>query len=280
MNVSVIGPPGCGRAVFISLLYETLIRMSTPDDDGSPEAMVNAGPVEAKALGDLRLELMSGRWPSSEPGQRISELVLEIGFRKGGRSLFRSRAIRRVSLRSVPLSEKDLNAVRDSGQLREALLGSPGGSLDRYGLSERFRDSLDSEALVLLADVSKGPPDAGWPIEERDAFLATIAENASRTRLGKVRKVGLLVVLTKADRAEADDQQAFEKKYPRTATALRNAHPGGDISTRTIVSWLGTALDERGVQIPATVQRDGQVQIDYSEKEYRRLIKLIGEMPE
>ncbi len=278
MKVSVIGTPGSGRTVFLGLLYETLVRMSTTEGGDGTEVMVNAGPVEAKALGDLRLELLSGRWPSPDISSKVSGRSLELGFRKGTPSLFRYRGIHKVVMESVPLSEKDLKIIRSSGQLREVLEGSMGGAMDRYGLSERFREALVGEAFILLADVSRTAAQEPWPNGERDAFLATVLDNASRTHLGKERKVEVMIVLTKADRAEADDRKVFESMYPRTLRSLREAVRYGDVRSRTVVSWMGTVPDPRGEQVPATMVHEGQVQIDYSEKEYRRLIGLIGNL--
>lgn len=277
MNVPVIGTPDCGRAVFLALLYETLVRISTAEGDDVPEVMVNTGPVEAKALGDLRLDLLSGRWPSAERKMKVSGCSLELGFRGKAASFFRGREIRKVRLENVIMSDKDLKVLRSSGQLREVLEGSAGGHIDRYGLNERFRDSLDSEALILLADVSRGEQGRSWPVGERDALLATVVDNASHNRSGKDRKVAFIIVLTRADRVEADVPKVFETTYPRTAEALRKAVQRGS-SSQVMVSWVGTVPNADGDPIPAVNVREGQVQIDYSEKEYRRLIELIEKL--
>ncbi len=80
------------------------------------------------------------------------------------------------------------------------------------------------------------------------------------------------MVMTGADQAEADDQQVFENLYPRTAKALRKIIPGDDMRSHIFVSWLATVPDAEGIPVPASITDQGQVQIDYSEKEYRRLI--------
>jgi len=279
MKVSIIGTPHCGRTVFLGLLYETLIRMNTAEDDDVQEVILSTGPVETKAFGDLRLELISGRWPNSENATKVSGRVLTLGFRKK-RSipLLRSRELTTVELEDVPLTEKDIIVMRETGQLREVLMGSSGGSLDRYGLSERFRDSLDSDAFVLLADVSDQQKEGHWSRAERDAFLATFIENVTRTDLGRARKVAFLVVLTKAERAEADDQKVFEEAYPRTSKTLHQAFARKRSASHVIVSWVGTEKDQEGNEVPAVTMREGQVLIDYSEREYRRLIGIIGDI--
>jgi len=279
MKVSIIGTPHCGRTVFLGLLYEALIRMGTADGDEAQEVILSTGPVEAKAFGDLRLELISGRWPTSGNASKVSGRMLTLGFRKK-RSFpfFRSRELTAVELEDVPLAEKDIIVMRGTGQLRDVLLGSPGGSVDRHGLSERFRDSLDGDAIILLADVSKEEKEGSWPRAEKDAFLATFVENATRTDLGKARKVNFLVVLTKAERAEADDDKVFEEAFPRTSGTLHQAFANNGSASHTIVSWVGTVEDSQGMEVPTTTVRDGQVRIDYSEKEYRRLIGIIGDI--
>ncbi|MHC1709347.1 MAG: hypothetical protein AB9819_02940 [Methanomassiliicoccales archaeon] len=278
MNVSIIGTPQCGRTVFLGLLYETLIRMTTAED-GAQEVIVNTGPVETKAFGDLRLELLSGRWPSPENDRKVSGRVLTLGFRrKRFLAFLRPRELSTVRLEDVPLGERDIEVVRGSGQLREVLQGSAGGSIDRYGLRERFRDSMDSDAIILLADVSKAREEGDWPREERDAFLATIVNSASKTRLGKTREVTFIVVLTKADRAEADDHKVFEDNYPRTFKALQKDIYDRHVTSHVLVSWLGTITGPNDEQVPATAVREGQVQIEYSEKEYRKLVGIIGKM--
>jgi len=278
MNVSVMGTPRCGRTVFLGLLYETVIRMTTEVCASDQEVIVNTGPVETKAFGDLRLELLSGRWPSAENRSKVSGCSLELGFRgKRGISFLRSSELRTVKLRDVPLGEKDIKVLRGSG-LREVLQGSAGGSVDRYGLSERFRDSLESDAFILLANVSNVRNEGDWPGEERDAFLATIVDNAAQTRLGKVRKVTFIIVLTKTDRTRADDQKVFEEGYPRTSKALQEAAKERGAASHILVSWLGTVLDLNAEKVPATLVREGQVQIEYSDQEYRRLVSILGKL--
>ncbi len=273
MKISVIGAPGCGTALFLGLLYETLVRMSTAEDDVL-EVVVNVGPVEAKAFGDLRLDLLSGRWPSPELEQKVSGCSLELAFRNGRASLFRGRGFRKVRLASVPLSERDSRVLRSSGQLRELLSGPTGGSIDRNALSERFRDALESEAFVLLASISGVMSGGTWSVEESDAFLATLMDDVTKDQAKGKGGVAFLVVMTGADRGEADGRQLLEDFYPRTEKTLRKAAGG----YHTFVSWLGTVPNAEGHQVPATAVSDGQVQIDHSEEEYRRLVRTIGKM--
>jgi len=278
MKVSIIGTPHCGRTVFLGLFYETLIRINNAEGDDAQEVILSAGPVEAKAFGDLRLELISGRWPNSENASKVSGRVLKLGYRKKRSIPFlRSRELTTVELEDVPLTEKDIIVMRGTGQLREVLMGSSSGYVDRYGMSERFRNALDSEALVLLADVLKERLEGAWPLPERDSFLATIVDNASKTSPGRSRETTFIIVLTRAERAEADDQKVFEEAYPRTTKALQEAEARG-ASSHIIVSWVGTEMDVRGSELPATAMREGQVQIDYSDKEYRRLVGIIGKI--
>lgn len=94
MNVSTIGTPHCGRAVFLGLLYETLIRMTAAASDDDQEVIINTGLVEARAFRDLRLEQLSGRWPSSEGRSEVSGCSLDIGSRKKSSiTFFRSREL-------------------------------------------------------------------------------------------------------------------------------------------------------------------------------------------
>ena len=86
-----------------------------------------------------------------------------------------------------------------------------------------------------------------------------------------------MVVMTKAERAEADGPKVIETAYPRTAKALLSAVQKGSES-HVVVSWVGTVPDVDGDQAPSVIVGEGQVQIDYSEKEYRRLIELIGRL--
>ncbi|HNU36194.1 MAG TPA: hypothetical protein PKJ15_06310, partial [Methanomassiliicoccales archaeon] len=250
MKVPVIGMPECGRAVFLALLYETLIRISTAEGDDIPEVIVNTGPLETKVLGDLRLDLLSGRWPSVERKQKASGCVLDLGFRGRSASFFGRRELRKVRLENVLPSDKDLKVLRGSGQLREVREGSAGGSVDRHGLSELFRDALEGDAIVLLADVSEGGQERQWPREERDAFLATVVDNAARDRLGRTRRVSFMVVMTKAERAEADGPKVIETAYPRTAKALLSAVQKGSES-HVVVSWVGTVPDVDEDQAPS-----------------------------
>lgn len=50
MNVSIIGTPHCGRAVFLGLLYETLIRMTAAASDDDQKVIINTGLVGGQGL--------------------------------------------------------------------------------------------------------------------------------------------------------------------------------------------------------------------------------------
>lgn len=278
MKVSVIGTPRCGRTVFLGLLYETLVRLSAAEDGGATEVILNTGPVQAKAFGDLRLGLMSGKWPSQVAKAKVSGSVLELGFRKRPFWPFSSGDLRTIGLQDIPLGKKDIMVMRSSGQLREAVHGSPGGRLDRYGLSERFRDSLDGGAFILLADASAESIEGGWTRGERDAFLATLVDDISMASSGTGRKLRFLIMLTKADRAGADAEAMLKGTCPRTSGSLRKAVSEKGASSNAFASWMGTEKGAGGEEVPATQVREGQVQIEYSQKEYQRLIGLLGKI--
>ena len=262
--------------MFLGLLYETLVRLSAAE--GVEEVVLNTGPVQAKAFGDLRLELMSGKWPSPVVKAKVSGSALELGFRSRSFWPFSSGALRTIGLEDVPLSGKDIMAMRASGQLREAVQGSPGGRLDRYGLSERFRDSMQGEAFILLADSSAEPAEGGWARDERDAFLATLVDDVFGASPGKGRKVRFLIMLTKADGAEAEAEGMLKEICPRTFEALSKAFSEHGASSDAFTSWVGTEKGAEGLPVPATKVRDGQVQIEYSEKEYQRLVGRLGKI--
>lgn len=212
MPVSIIGANGCGRAVFWGLLYESLVQLTNDSKVGQGEMRFRTEPRTAKAIGDMRMGLTSGRWPSSEQKDRISGCAIELGFRRRSLlGLFPSSNFDMFKVHNFGIEEKDMRTIMGTRPYIEAFSGKDvGGSLDLGAFSESFRDHMDSSVLVLLIDVSQimGEDDGGGagPVKGTDALYATILK-AAIMRRRKMVKDGSnadmmfpVLFLTKCDR--------------------------------------------------------------------------------
>jgi hypothetical protein len=214
MPVSIIGMNGCGKTVFLGLLYESLVHLTNDKKNaGTGELRVNTEPQTAMAFGDIRLDLMSGRWPSKEQKEGISLCMIELGFRRGSfLGLFPSSKFDMMEVHNTDIKEKDVRTIKVTQRYNEALSGKDvGESLDLYSFSESFRDVLDRSTIILLIDASHidNMDDAGSVIlvKEADAFNATVLDAMIKNRTERGREgsgnamISPVIFLTKADRS-------------------------------------------------------------------------------
>lgn len=211
MPVSIIGANGCGRTVFWGLLYESLVQLTNDSMIGRGEMRFSTVPLTTKAFGDIRMGLMSGRWPSSEQRDLISECSIELGFRRRSfLGLFPSPDFDMMKVLNVGIEEKDMRTIMGTRPYIEASSGKDvGGPLDLGAFSESFRDHLDSSVLVFLIDMSQINKVDGIEmisaVKGMDALYATILKAAIMKRRKMVRggsdanKISPILFLTKCD---------------------------------------------------------------------------------
>jgi hypothetical protein len=211
MPASIIGANGCGRTVFWGLLYESLVQLTNASNIGHGEMRFSTEPQTAMVLGDIRLDLMSGRWPSGKHNDMISECAIELGFRRRSfLGLFPSTDFDIMKVQNFGTEENDMRAIMGTRPYIEASSGKDiGGSLDLGAFSESFRDHLDSSVLVLLIDVSQiikvDDIEMSSAVKGTDALYATILKAAIMKRRKGVRggsdaiRISPILFLTKCD---------------------------------------------------------------------------------
>lgn len=275
--------------MFLALLYETLVQMTTDKGNvGLGEVRFICEPRAAKCLGDVRLDLLSRRWPTSESKRGISDCTLEVGFRRSWFfGLLPSKDFITVAIDPIEVGRRDARAI-------EGMAG-PKGNVDIGALSEELVDALGSTLVVLLIDASSGPPagNAGVsPTIGTDAFNATLvsammAIKAKQIRCGSSNAPpSPIVVLTKfdledgAEPAKDHERSASDmlgSKFPLTAKALDDERPDGMRgAVKVLTSGLRTEIEE-GKAVPTSVTEKGLVTICYSSECYRSLIGIIKE---
>lgn len=146
MKVSVVGVEGCGRTVFLGLFYETLVQMTTAKGNaGKGEIRFICEPGTVKCLGDIRLDLISRRWPLKERKQGITDCSMDIGFRKGRFfGLLPSNEFRTATIVAVEVGKRDVRVLEemaspDGGHCDQSLKLMTRGMGKLRSLTEKHR---------------------------------------------------------------------------------------------------------------------------------------------
>lgn len=251
MPVSIIGAKGCGKTVFWGLLYESLVNLTNDSKVGHGEMRFSTEPRAAMAFGGIRMDLMSGRWPSSERKGLISECAIELGFRRRSfLGMFPSPDFDMVKVHNFGIEEKDMMTILGTQPYIDAFSGKDvAGSLDLGVFSESFRDHLDSSVMVLLIDMGQiidmDDIEGVGVVKGTDALYATILKAAIMKRRRTVRggsdanKIFPILFLTKCDRLNdraidlggsfnpkvksSEDKETGQEGRERTSTRRKNA---------------------------------------------------------
>ncbi len=152
LQAAILGDRGAGKTTFLGLLYTTLVQSGSGKDD---ELRFHASYESFEEVTALFQQLMSGGFPDSAIKEGLHELSFTLGLGKARRGLFRRGA-------------KTWNADTATsvhftlpGSLGEERPGFIEGSTIGTG---PWRDVLDADALILLADSTKLAP-KGDPAE-------------------------------------------------------------------------------------------------------------------
>ena len=289
MKVSVVGVEGCGRTVFLGLFYETLVQMTTAKGNaGKGEIRFICEPGTVKCLGDIRLDLISRRWPLKERKQGITDCSMDIGFRKGRFfGLLPSNEFRTATIVAVEVGKRDVRVL-------EEMASPDGGHCDPGALSEDLLDALHATIIVLLIDasiVATAKADDRSSLKRADALNASLISTTMRLKArdindGMCRSVPCpVIVLTKFDMvgkidiAEKDVRtvagEFLRVNFPEVTKVLEEQRPKGmDGTAEVFTSGMRTEGSE-GDLVPVPVIDKGQVCIDYTVSGYGSLIKVI-----
>jgi hypothetical protein len=288
MKVSVVGVEGCGRTVFLGLFYETLVQMTTAKgNEGEGEVRFICEPRTAKCLGDVRLDLISRRWPSKERKRDITDCTMDIGFRKSRFfGLLPSNEFRTATIMAVEIGSRDVRVIEG--------MASSDGRYDPGVLSEDLLDALHATIIIFLIDASivmAGEDHDRSSLNKADALNASLISTMMKLKAKDVRDGSCrcvpcpVVVLTKFDMVGKIDidgkdinktaSEFLKANFPEVTKTLEEQRPKGMKGTaEVIISGMRTEENE-GDRVPVSVTDKGQVRIDYAVSGYVSLIKII-----
>lgn len=191
--VAIVGDHGSGKTTFLGLLYATLVRSGSSRED---DLRFSVAYDSMEEIGGLYQRLMSGGFPDAATKEGIHELRVNLGSSRSKHGLLRWGP--RKWAADAPTTVRFCLP----GSLDAATPGLHGGSTFGTG---RWRDVLDADAVVFLADGTKlGPKAEGKaagpmaPYDGRiDALITSIRRWRSR---GGREVVHPLFVVSKFDR--------------------------------------------------------------------------------
>lgn len=241
--VAIVGDRGSGKTTFLGLLYATLV--SSGSDKGD-DLRFHVAYESMDEITGLFQRLMSGGFPDSATKEGVHELRLELGTARSKRG-FLSR------LGSKKWADGASTTIRFTlpGDLDEATEGLDQGSTFGTG---PWRDALDADVVLLLADCTKLAPkredSESGPMATYDGQIDSLFTSIRRWRAREGREVvHPIFVFSKFDSVspavlEAADLEPtppaaskpgpraayakalLEPNLPRTLTTLREVSKG------------------------------------------------------
>lgn len=280
----------------MALLYETLVRSATAEGSEVHEQMrFITDPQVTKGLGDVRLDLLSGRWPSKEFQERTASFSIEIGFRRRRWfGLLPSRGYHLVMVENARIGKRDVGVIEEATHTAVGTIATAGDKIDPGMLSGSVWSALDSSVIILLVDASKALAMGGDApsIERVDVFHATLLRVIlnHKPKLHGRNKDGPLPVLflTKCDVLSATSggaggtrssaMEILRKHFPLTAKVLEEGGAEGMRApkVKVFISGMRTEKDEGGRTVPSPVTDHGQVRLEYEQDQYASLIQFLG----
>ncbi len=241
--VAIVGDRGSGRTTFLGLLYAALVSSGSGKADDLRFHVAYESLDEITALFQ---RLMSGGFPDSATKEGVRELRVELGAAHSGHGIFSRLASRRSAGGASTTIRFTL-----PGDLEEATEGIHQGSTFGTG---PWRDALDADAMIFLADSTKLAPKSEdtepGPMATYDRQIESLLTAVRRWRARGGREVlHPVFVFTKFDSAvpavltaagldsippdaskegpRAEYARALlEPNLPRTLATLRDAGKG------------------------------------------------------
>ena len=307
MAVAILGDRGCGKTVFLSLLYETQINYA---NETKGDFRFISSPGYVNTMGKIVSGLRMGNWPEAT----LKGLLAKYWFLYGYRKRFPPNKYDAVRFTIYDIAGEDVNIIDELiTPYQEA------GGLDTIiyeDLPEGLKTLLDCNVLVFLIDASRinsTPRSEEYEaMMAYDTFMATlisiVAEYKSKKagELKEKSKLYPVFVLTKFDTVdrkifeniklpnrfpEPDKRNAKKRKeyaekimekFYRQTLALKY---GGKLlnvdfdKAGYFFSQIISELDEDGEQVPRLITKDSaSYGIDYSYKEYRGFIEYFRDI--
>ena len=144
LRVAIVGDHGSGKTTFLGLLYAALVSSGSSREDGLRFHVAYESLDEITALYQ---RLMSGAFPDATIKEGLRELRLELDASASGRGILGRFGSRKGSADRAAAVHFSL-----PGSLDAASPGLHQGSTFGTG---RWRDALDADVLVMLADATK-----------------------------------------------------------------------------------------------------------------------------
>jgi hypothetical protein len=145
--VAIVGDHGSGKTTFLGLLYAALVRSGSGKED---TLRFRAAYESLDEITALFQRLMSGGFPDSVTKEGIRGLHLELGFPRSKRGILPRLGSRKWTGGSATTIRFAL-----PGDLDEAIPAFNEGSTFGTG---RWRDALDADVVIFLADSTKLAP--------------------------------------------------------------------------------------------------------------------------
>lgn len=296
-SVAVVGDHGSGRAVFIGLLYASLVRYA---GESPGRLRFHADPASMEVLGHLYEGLRSGEFPSWQ-GDAPSEVGLALQLVRSPSHGFLGRL--RPPRPEGEDPSVELAISRTSPETVDRFIAT-GGALTPFAaglLSGGALVSLvDATGLRLEPSTSKALPHP-WDLPLAGLLRSLLAAATDHPSV-RSKRLRPLLVLSKYDlvdprvravllpqgatmdgwtedtRAEAT-RNLLTRFLPRTGEVLRSSAQGPvPLATpSTFVSWvLPETLGDRAGGLKGHATADRGWEPDYPYLEYRDLIEKLG----
>jgi len=217
MSVAIIGDRGCGKTVFLSLLYDAQVEY-TNETEGKFRFYANPG--FTNTMGEVINSMLNQNWPEAT----IKGLLAKYWFLYGYQNIFGKYNCLKFTVYDI--AGEDVNIVNDL----IALYTTEGGieSINYDDLPDGLKTLLDCNVLVFIIDLSRinaEPKSEEFKRMHRyDITMATlislVAEYKAKKACslsGEHRKLYPVFVFTKFDMVEKKifDGLKLSPKYPR-----------------------------------------------------------------
>lgn len=298
LQAAILGDHASGKTTFLGLLYATLVRSGSGRED---ELRFHTDYNSLEEVTALFQQLLSGAFPDAAVKEGLHELRFTLGLRKSRRGVlgFGSKKWNADAATSVHFTVP--------GSLDEERGGFLGGSVIGSG---PWRDVLDADAIVLLADSTKLAPKSDseerGPMATYDGQLDALFSAIQRWRSRSGHEVLYpIFLLSKFDAVQREvleaanlepeppeaDQEAARSKYAaallepnlRKSLATVLGKPRGRLrfgKPAYFFSWVRQETKAGGKQERIKLRRTdvGGWEPDYSREEYLALLDHLADV--
>ena len=231
MAVAILGDRGCGKTVFLSLLYETQVNYTT---ETKGDFRFISSPGYVNTMGKIINDVTMGGWPEATLKGLLSKYWFLYGYRK---PVFKNK-FDTVKFTIYDIAGEDVNIID------ELITPYNEGGLDSISYEDLpggLRTLLDCNVLVFLIDGSRinAEPRSETYKEmmEYDTFMATlisIVADYKSKKLGELNekdKLYPVFIMTKFDTIgkKIFDSLKIPSHFPVDTDKLMDRVPGRDL---------------------------------------------------